>query len=249
MPFTVWASSRDVPGVVCSDARLGGLDPESRVPSRRHVGDGLPPLYPGGIVDDRPGGSGQGGWDRGISFSSLEDLARALSGHPFTAGSVSRLAINVHGLSGLLLVDGDGREGLTADNCYRPPFRTSVDKIGLATRRDAVILFMGCLAGQGPEGTRLLKQLSKSWPGRQVVAFTTVGFAPAGMMHRAGAGCTEPGMRDTDVEYAGFGPGANDPTTRRLGEMWPNLQAMPWASERSPHAKIALRGLIVRGGP
>ncbi|MGH6927527.1 MAG: hypothetical protein ACREEV_04345, partial [Dongiaceae bacterium] len=113
MALAVWADSPDVPTTVCFDARLGG--------------EAGGPTYPGGST------AGQGGWDVGIHFSDLGNLADKLSRMPvalpkhvcgnlywdcpaIARGQVTRLAINAHGLPGHVYVAGENATPLTADN-------------------------------------------------------------------------------------------------------------------------------------
>src|SRR5262249_34555608 len=74
----VWAYSTGAPGKTCADARL--------------LGGGTKIQYPDGNE------KGQAGWDTGLQFSTLGDLAeklRVLPGRPIT-----RLALNLHGSPG-----------------------------------------------------------------------------------------------------------------------------------------------------
>jgi hypothetical protein len=104
----------------------------------------------------------------------------------------------------------------------------------------AVILLVGCVAGQGREGTALLQALSRVWPNRKVAGFATLGYVAGGEMLRAGAHCTEAGKRDTNALY----PGEADAT---VGRYWHTRADWPWASESSPRAKVALNGVITVG--
>jgi hypothetical protein len=240
MALAVWADAPDVPTFVCADARLRGS------------GGGLP--YPGGTT------SGQGGWDMGFHFANLSDLADKLCRRPIATpahvcgnwirdcppirrGQVTRLAINAHGLAGQLYVGSRGTIPLTADNA-ESSFHSDLHDIGLSTSESATILLMGCVAGQGPDGTRLLQALQRVWPGRTIVAFATVGYAPGGMMKRPGEPCTEPGMRDTGVFSGSLSP---ELEARTHGTRWGDLTSMPWASEASPGAKVIRGARIVRG--
>ncbi len=240
MTLAVWADSPDVPTTVCFDARL--------------VGASGGPAYPGGTT------AGQGGWDVGIHFNGLSDLADKLSRMPvglpapvcgnwyqncppIARGQVTRLAINAHGLPGQLYVSGVNGRALTADNAGA--FHADLHAIGLATSETAMILLMGCMAGKGEAGTLLLRALQGVWPGRTIVAFSTVGYSHAGGMYRSGAQCTEPGMRDT------LSPDPSLSTRQSYetyGPIWNDLKKLPWASETSPGAKVIKDGQIVRGG-
>jgi hypothetical protein len=239
MALAIWANAPDVPGAVCADARLRG----------RNGG----PAYPAGET------YGQGGWDMGIQFSSLADLARKLFGSPVNTpshlcgnwvrdcapirrGQVTRLAINAHGLAGQVFVNGRSGPALTSESVSAS--HGDLHNIGLSTSESAVILLMGCLAGQGAEGTRLLQALSRVWPGRTVVGFATIGYAPGGAMKRPGDPCTEPGMRDTSNTSGSLSSAVED---RAYGGIWNDLGRLPWASEVSPHAKVVQNGAVILG--
>jgi hypothetical protein len=194
---------------------------------------------------------GQSGWQIGLNFTTLNDLANQLStmvrpGWVAGTGTIGRgeirqLAIHSHGNAGILLVNGRDGTPLTATSSG---MHGDLHRIGLMTPDDranpAVILLVGCLAGRGAEGTALLTALSRVWPNRLVVAFATLGYVAGGAMKRNGEFCTEPGMRDTDA----VNPGEAD---RTLPGHWTGRAAWPWASEASTHAKVALNGAITRG--
>lgn len=241
MSVNVWANSRDVPGYVCSDARLTER-------SEIHIPFMDRPL----AVGDRL--YGQAGWQIGVNFRDLADLARQLKtlplpsylpggGRPIRHGEIQRLAIHAHGAAGTIFINGqDDARTLTAQTVNAN--HAHLHEIGLMTpdspSNPAVILFVGCLAGGTRSGTELLIALSRVWPNRKVVAFATLGYAPGGRMLRSGQGCSEPGMRDTNALY----PGEAD---ANVGRYWEDLASWPWASESSARAKVALNGAIILG--
>jgi hypothetical protein len=51
-------------------------------------------------------------------------------------------------------------------------------------------------------------------------------------------------MRDTDQFIESSSEEEED---KRYGPLWNHLNALPWAHEGSPHAKIALNGVVIRG--
>ena len=239
----VWANSLDVPTEVCADARL--RDREAAV-------------WP---WQDRPVQAtdrtyGQAGWDIGMRFSDIHDLASKLhritvpayvrgapsGGRPIRRGEVNKLAINAHGTMGQVFINGKGKTPLDKANLHQN--HGDLHRIGLITPDDAaspaVILFVGCLAATGASGTELLIGLSRIWPNRNVVGFATIGYQQGGLMLRPGEACTAPGMRDTDAIFSG---GAD----ATAGTNWPSLTRWPWASIESPHAKVAFNGRIIRG--
>ena len=203
-----------------------------------------------------PGGNrqGQAGWHVAVPFTNLLDLEQKLTSglpmprqfcgnwwddcDPIRRGEIFRLAILAHGdQGGKIFINGAHMTPIRADNVRQ--FHSHLHNIGLYTNRGSTILFMGCLAGQGSEGTRLLVQLSRVWPGRRVVGFSTIGYRHPGEMKRRGEPCELPGMRDTDTPAYLF---ANPHEYDRL---WNDLHAMPWASEVSTHAKVVMNGHVL----
>jgi hypothetical protein len=229
----VFACSRTDPITVCADAGLQ---------------DGGNLLYPDGNA------SGQAGWDVGVNYANCEDLARQLVGVKAKRGAVSRLAVSSHGYPGELDIDGvlprtqviKEKEQLGVDNPRVltvgsfAQFQARLMPIAACVEPGAVVLLMGCLAGGGAAGTELLKLLSRSvFPGRKVVAFTTVGVAIR--QYRRGEGCSNPGMRDTPHE-------SNASTPDLEEKRYPTdvLLKLPWASEGSPHAKVVQDGKVLK---
>lgn len=241
MTVNVWANAKDVPGAVCADARLRDRSRWTRPTTNSDQ------FY------------GQAGWDIGVNFMHIGDLAiklRTLNiaegwsarSRPIQCGEIQRLAIHAHGTTGVIYINGQ-EEGVQ-DKSLKLTAETiaihqgHLHQIGLMTpdnpANPAVILFVGCLAAGGPAGTALLTGLSRLWPNRKVVAYATLGYAPGARMLREGAHCTEPGMRDTNE---------NDPGKANRKEMlyWEDLKTWPWATEKSPRAKVALNQTIIHG--
>ena len=241
MAINVWTNSRDVPGVVCADARLSAPSQSSWPFARRRI-----------TTTDQL--FGQAGWDIGFNFTDITDLKNKLTklhlpdylpdgDRTIKRGEIQRLAIHAHGSLGTIYINGQ-RNPATLSAKTVNTNHSCLYEIGLMTpdnkSNPAVILFVGCIAGTGKDGTNLLIALSNLWPNRKVVAFASLGFAHGGEMKRSGESCTEPGMRDTNALYAGE---AND----NAGKYWKDLKTWPWASETSPRAKVALNGAIIQG--
>jgi hypothetical protein len=225
MGHAVWAEAYDVPGLVCADARL-------------YAGAGTSVQYPQGTLQ------GQAGWDTGLQFSDLTDLAKQLAAR-FRRGEVFRLGIHVHGLAGQFFPAGRSRPDLAVTSATVQRYHPILHEIGLRTSEAATILILGCLAGQGTEGSRLLEGLSKIWRGRRVVGFTTLGYAWGGEQNRPGEKCSEPGMRDTNETS----PLLSTKVEAEVQKQWKDLRQLPWSSETSPHAKLALNGKVRKGPP
>ena len=88
-----------------------------------------------------------------------------------------------------------------------------------------------------------MRLLSQKWRGKTVVAFTTIGYYSGGDQSRPGQACSEPGMRDTDYTTQ-----LQDREKTKIAQQWGNLEQLPWASEKSKHAKVAVNG-VVKGPP
>ena len=233
--INVWANCIDTPGRVCEDARLSS--PSPRWPGQDRNVTSTDQLY------------GQAGWDRGIIFRDIGDLATKIE--KFQLFEIKRLAIHAHGGPGAVFINGSYNQDsqLTARSVAnnhqsflrRIGMRTP--EIGPRTRgtggKKAVILFVGCKAAVGESGTQLLLALSRLWQNRMVVAFGSLGYVAGGETRRRGEQCSEPGMRDTGK----MNPGEAEDD---IG-MWSDLKKWPWASESSPSAKVALNDRIILG--
>lgn len=222
MTGAVWAYSKNAPGKTCQEAVLGK--------------GGSKLAYPEG--DDH----GQAGWDYGFMFSTLSDLASTLArvrtDEDVGRYGLRRLAINLHGGPGEIDANSNGNalnyEALKRD------FSSALQSIHQTMGSGAPIMLMGCNVAMGTIGSEFLVNLSKDFfTGRNVVGFKTVGLTVK--QFRSGEQCTEPGMRDTPWDS----PSTNMPKVQADREA--QVLSLPWASENSPHAKIALDGKIVRG--
>lgn len=240
--LSVWATHGDAPGKACFDARLTGVDPCMQFPQ------GTP--------------RGQAGWDMGIGFDSLASLADHLTRHPLgtpahlcgnffqdcapiAPGQITRLVINAHGTPGEFAVNGkDNPNTLNVTSLLNPAVRADWDAVLQATAPDATIFLMGCLAAQGLVGTALLTALSLASPGRTLVGFITVGNTDGARQIRPGQFCAEPGMRDTEFERPAATPQIE--AQRYPLTLWNDLNALPWASDVSPHAKVMRDGVMLR---
>lgn len=207
---------------------------------------------------------GQGGWDVGLSFGSLKSLARQLRENrlprficgrswpwqdcePLAPGHVRRLALNAHGDSGEVAVNGQNHQVKLTVLTLAADFdlRSDLESIRDMLEPNGTLLFMGCRAGNDLPGTALLTAISLLMPGRKIGAFSTIGFSHGARQARHGTqGFTEPGMRDTEYD---FPAGSENEEDQRYGPTWNDLNALPWAWEGSPHAKVALNGVIIRG--
>jgi hypothetical protein len=236
--LNMWAYQRNDFGSVCENARLDNSS-------------GL--KYPAGSKQ------GQAGWDVAVPYNSLDELAKKLTlgiampkeycgkwlgkCDPVERGELGRLAIMAHGeQGGQFAVNGKLSDKILKAETVEDS-RNALQTIGLYTRADATILLVGCLAGQGKEGTALLKALSAIWAGRIVVGFSMLGYRYGGEMKRVGEGCVMPGMRDTDA------PADIYATPPKWDKLWGDFDKLPWASESSINAKVVRNGIVERCPP
>ena len=225
--IALWAST-DVASQVCDDARLHEKG--------------------GSAILDKDTTYGQAGWEVGINFGDLHDLATKVAQKQKL---IRKMAINAHGYPGEFYINSKKGTPLKGDNV------TAVHNIDLTTVRqwltpNATLLLVGCLAGKGLGGTALVEKLSDFLKGRTVVAFSTVGYIGSLQIRNAASRdwdqgvCTEPGARYTD-EFINSGSEQEEIDRYFKNGKWENLSALPWASENSPHAKLAMNGKVIRG--
>ena len=115
------------------------------------------------------------GWSQVVSLPMTGNLSYLLDelGTRGLQGQVERLAIVAHG-DAPGIVNTDPR--MDNDSIWR-----SAAVCGpISTLRDfltptAQVMLVSCIAGAGPDGTRLLCALSSFWPGRTVIGFITSG--------------------------------------------------------------------------
>jgi hypothetical protein len=231
--ITVWAENGDIHGKVCPDARLREED--------------------GQTVTNWDSPRGQAGWEVGIRYTNLEQLASQLKELTKGGKKIRRLAIHAHALPGKVFVDGDNQEPLQPGILQNlGKYQASLGQIRDCLSDDAVVIFMGCEAAQEAEGDLFLSGVSRALPGRKVVGIETIGYASGEKYQtRVGDSCTEPGMRDTDAMSPGRSLG-DDIVAQREGKwapLWNDLQRLPWASEYSLHAVVARNGAIIQQRP
>jgi hypothetical protein len=243
---TIWAASTAAPGNTCADARL--------------LGDGRMLSYPAGNF------SGQAGWDIGVGFTTFTDLANNLKKITDAKGKCSRLAINLHGNTGIIDADGKGSDGEMKDmpapeadgypptrNMYnmkklREKYSKELKIVNDCLTVDAPVIFMGCLVARDAPGERFLKEMSAEFfKGHKVVGFKTIGVTGRGQF-RAGEFCTNPGMRDTPWTTESSRWSEKQKVERESLLADPaSFVSIPWAKEDSPNAKFALDGEM-KGG-
>jgi hypothetical protein len=189
-------------------------------------------------VPDTPEGGkrGQPGWDVGIPFNNSQHLFEQLVTRPVSqlAGrKISKLAIVSHGEGGRFLWNGDKGPDLTPETLES--FRAQFVALNRVLTPTAPVFFMGCSVGRGDRGSQLLQQVSAILTGHKVVGITTIGHRVSSNV-RHGGNCTEPGLQDTN----NYGEGRSDDDYKAV------QASLPWTTENSPHAKIALGGKIVQ---
>jgi hypothetical protein len=244
-PIAVWADGGATPHTV---------DPDPRLPS------------PG--AGDTP--QGQDGWDLGISTfgiapAAFRGLAKQLTdgtinlpaylgGGVLGAHQIKRLAIVAHGAPGIMDVDqnevGQGfgarvpAAGVSLTLARIPNYTQELDMIGETLDREGVVYLVACNLADGPDGEDLLKALSDRWPTTKIVAIRSLGAVPLGVAKNSGTMFA--GLRDTNYMNAARSPGVTRDYEKPA--ICNDLTALPWISETSPHATVALDGSIIRRG-
>lgn len=235
-------------GAICEDAQLRKRGEEG--------GTFKVPTIMGGDTT-----YGQAGWDVGIkygtaAFGSVPGLVSAKC----KGFLLKRVGINAHGDAGEVAVNGVNEKMQAFDPVLKKDTVGTFDAVfsflDKVMADNGTLLFLSCLAGNGAAGTELLLKLSRKLPNRQIVGFSKLGFTSVEKQRRGGSQCTEPGVRDTDYpvdatpEIARFGTGQNNQSEYDKyfkGGQWEDLNVLPWQSETSRHAKVALNGQIIRG--
>jgi hypothetical protein len=220
---------------VCEDARLrlGGDD---------------------SVISGRDQTYGQAGWETGIMYGSgqFSQLPQRIT-NACKPNFIRKLAINAHGDPGQVAVNGVDIDAKAiepalraSDRDLKTRFAAVLAFLDHVMTPDGVLLFHGCRAGSGTEGTSLLSQLSFALPGRKIVGFSTMGYQSMEKQRRGGCACREPGARDTNEDTPARDEGEIYKRYFKDGD-WDDLSRLPWQSETSPHAKVALNGAIIRG--
>jgi len=205
-------------------------------------------------------------FDAIIRFSSLRGLVETLNNgfavrdQDIRRGEISRLAIACHGYPGIAWVDGEvqftdaedaWRRGLSAYSAQRRNslYYENLRQLGLYTRaassgmEASVILFLSCFTGRGQMGTLLLAVLSRIWPGRKVVGFTTP-VMPENLIEsndEENPFCVPPGQ-DLSTPYS------STLEAYRYGYRGFGGNPLVPADENSPYAKVAQDGCIIKWG-
>lgn len=255
-PISIWAVANNTECIPCADARY-------------HGGHDWPPTNsasPRGTQED-----GAVGWDWGIPFGSFAGLIQNITtGTPpdFVCGAgmfgscpppgdneVTELGIDAHGDSGVVDIDCHSQinQGVIPASAYYDvlnvatihgkyaPQMKELDR--LLVKDHGVLFFAGCRTGAGVSGSEFLMEVSKMLPGRDIIAMTTITITIPGRVKWSMSGggvCCQPGTRDTS-----FIVPQDDSVP---GQDWFDLTKYPWASNASPHAKVARDGAIIGGG-
>lgn len=216
---------------------------------------------------------GQDNWLLGVDFANFADLANKLGGGqlelpsfacknwisscgPIEENQIQRLAILAHGGPGG--VDIDNTVGRDMDTSVATDTRmlnastiskyaAQFDQLMHVLAYRAKVFFMCCLTGAGTEGDEFLKAVSLRWESKEILVVGYKSVLYCGMQNKkgsAGASCY-PGARETHYSNNKQGGG---PRYYETSEGWNNLSVLPWATESTPHATIAFRGILLKQG-
>ncbi|MGC4086841.1 MAG: hypothetical protein QM756_02870 [Polyangiaceae bacterium] len=240
-PLALWLSGG--PSSVAEDA---SLDPPSSVDTLK----------------------GQAGWDFAMRLLSNQFSTVAanlgggklpipgfLGGGAVAANQIRRLAIVSHGDVGL--IDVDQRTTIVNGHVTLPQrsnawcdqtfarYAPDLQSIGKVLSKGALVYLLACNLAIGALGEQLLMFASRLWPTVRVVGFTTVVALPTTLGNKPTKG-QFPGFRDTRQHEVD--PVPNRAFPHEIAAICDDLSQLPWASETSPHATVALDGNIIRRG-
>jgi hypothetical protein len=182
-------------------------------------------------------------------------LPDRLGGGPIGQHQIKRLAFVAHGAPGISDVDQKAVSG--GFGVAQPAPNTSltlarlnsydfaIAHIKKAMHEDGILYFASCTMAEDPAGEALLCALSRVWPTIRVVGSRSILSITTSNLHdKPGTGQMFAGLRDTPFRLGGVG------ATQMCNDLsqWNNLAGLPWFSENSPHATVALDGNIIRRG-
>jgi len=148
----------------------------------------------------------------------------------------------VHGAPGA--IDADANGSSYNFNALWNKYSSQLVFINNLLDAGALVLIMGCNVASSDVGAAFLTQLSSQvFKSHKVVGFKTVGVTLR--QFRQGEQCSEPGMRDTPYDNPSNPLPVGTPGLDFEREK--ELLSLPWASETSPHVKIAQNGAIIFG--
>jgi hypothetical protein len=224
---------------------------------------------------------GQDRWHAALEFNKLAHLAELVTTDAYELPShvcgnwyfdcnaidpfqLEALAIVGHGGPGLLDVDArlsrpsDGEDSilqtmsgyLTAHTLRSGEYDDAIRKIGTRLHDNSVVYLLGCRVAAEELGEEFLKLVSLRWTRSRIVAISSIGYCGSGQLKLGStASDSYPGMRDT--RYSNHKVVGGPTRDYEYPKVWNDLGVLPWASERSPHAKVAYRGVLItnRGEP
>jgi hypothetical protein len=112
-------------------------------------------------------------------------------------------------------------------------YRRLLTEIGSYVRCHGTILLLGCMMGQGLEGTAILKELARIWRHRKVVGYSTIGIVNAVWMQGPGGKLYLAGVKDSRLESYGE-------ISNKEVEIQKDFPSYQWASDHSEHAKVVI---------
>lgn len=257
MSLAVWADSPDVPIKVCVNARLRGEKTHPKDPNAKTYG--------------------QGGWDIGLHFTNLSDLAsqviRLISqtpahicAAPYTAkysltgrrycppqGLITRLAINAHGVPGTVYAGGSPRSDMATD-----PVKEAL-AISPENIPNIIPSLKQIYYATAPDSTILLMGClaGQHNSGNDLLKSLStvwpdrriVAFTTVG--YQWGGDMLRPGQGCAEPgmrDSMAISSKSQGSKQKSLSVNWNNLLMMPWATEESPGAKVFKNGVMTKEG-
>ncbi|MGC4065218.1 MAG: hypothetical protein QM784_11340 [Polyangiaceae bacterium] len=169
---------------------------------------------------------------------------------------ITRLAIVAHGSDGVMDIEQRAvgqalgfapaeAQSLTLSRLGL--YQRDLTRLGRFLSANCVVYLCSCRLARTTKGEELLKALSLLWPSTRVVGLRSYGSVCTSATvprRRPGAAGEFPGMRDSN--YSGQVESVNRESNNP--QFWNDLSKLPWFSESSPRATIALDGNIIRRG-
>ncbi len=188
-----------------------------------------------------------GEWDRVMDFDTLPELLEKFRKANFPQGQIRKLGIVAHGDEpGKVQIPPDRPEpgGKQVDLTVSTVDQFAKDLAALADYMwvNARIIFYSCIAGQGPDGSKLLNKLSGVYfRDRHVIGFEQYGVANDGEQPAGELRCSQASVMGTVNPKFYCNPTATMKTVTDV-----RRQAEQFLSEYAIYAKWSYHGRIIK---
>jgi RHS repeat-associated protein len=181
-----------------------------------------------------------GPWGKTVLVGDFDDILTKTRDRA-SDQKVAALGLLVHGDSG-----GQFKIGETKFDATNLPTEKLKELANYLTS-DAKVYLFGCISGRDKDGSILLKEMSKSLPGRLIVGFNTLNDIELTNVRKEGPLFNKRSIGDPVIKAEPLGTW-NKPDSieqaRRDPEKW--RQGRSLANEQAPQAKVARDGQIIK---